>query len=177
MLPTAARAEKHCHPGMARGTDQKSARAASRPIAHGGNGKPEPAAEPTRARPAIRASRCATGGGATDQVGLEGAGGPSFKPQAGRMGESKRGTSTHPAHEEMKMNEFDALLLQSDILFFGGLLILALIAFLAVAIADARYYRKAFLAERKVSIALRRYLTPPPSNIISFNKKSAGIKK
>lgn len=159
---------------MARAAGRKSARAASGPIAPGGNGKPEPAAEPTRARPAIRASRCATGGGATDQVGLEGAGGPSFKPQAGRMGESKRGTSTHPAHEEMKMNEFDALLLQSDILFFGGLLILALIAFLAVAIAEARYYRKAFLAECEVSITLRRYLTPPPSNIIPFGKKRVG---
>lgn len=90
------------------------------------------------------------------------------------MGESKRGTSTHPAHEEMKMTEFDALLLQSDILFFGGLLILALIAFLAVAIAEARYYRKAFLAECEVSITLRRYLTPPPSNIIPFGKKRVG---
>lgn len=75
------------------------------------------------------------------------------------------------------MTEIDALLLQSDILFYGGLVVVVLIAFLAIAAADARHYRNAFLAERKVSIALRRYLTPPPSNIISFNKKSAGIKK
>lgn len=69
------------------------------------------------------------------------------------------------------MTELDALLLQSDILFFGGLIILTLIAFLAVSIAEARYYRKAFLAECEVTIALRLYLRGPSNNVIPFDKK------
>lgn len=72
------------------------------------------------------------------------------------------------------MTELDALLLQSNILYWGGLVVVALIAFLAVAIAEARHYKKAFLAECEVSVALRRYLTPPPSNIIPFGKKRVG---
>ena len=72
------------------------------------------------------------------------------------------------------MSEIDALLLQSDIIWFGGLVIATLIAFLAIAIADARHYRKAFLAECDVTISLRRYLCGPSDNIIPFSKKRVG---